>query len=83
MTPEQTAARQQIEKLIQLYKKFDANERKAMTDAGVVHQFADPTAGGVGRSVDAGQRRHGPRRAPAVAQPTGRAGRPSLRAESH
>jgi hypothetical protein len=56
MTPEQSAARQQIEKLTQLYKSFDANARKAMTEASVVRQFVDPLLKALGWPIEDPQR---------------------------
>ena len=52
MTPEQSAARQQIEKLTQLYKSLDANARKAMTEASVVRQFVDPLLKALGWPIE-------------------------------
>ena len=48
MTPIQTEARKEIETLIKLYNKLSANERKTMTEAGVVHQFIDPLLAALG-----------------------------------
>ena len=56
MTPAQTTARHQIEMLIQRYKRLDAAERKAMTEAGVVHQFVDPLLKALGWPVEDPQR---------------------------
>ena len=52
MTPEQSAARQQIELLIQRYKDLTPDERKAMTEAGVVRQFVDPLLKALGWPIE-------------------------------
>jgi len=56
MTPEQSAACQQIELLIQRYKDLTPDERKAMTEAGVVRQFVDPLLKALGWPIEEPQR---------------------------